>query len=209
MKEAADVQPEKEFSSEKRLARGLEDVSHLFLSPTSARPSIKPREKNSSPECLPPESAGPKMSIPLRPHPKVDRELLISLLNTNAAVLEDGLRSIDKGVPCNPYGTIDLLALDRRNQLCIAIVDNDPSDHSLLRGIGFVEWIERNSSIVKRMYTGQDIDFSAPPRVLLVAPDFSPLLESASQRIESPKIRCFRYRAATIADSVGILFEKA
>ena len=209
MKEAADVQPEEEFSSERRLARGLEDVSHLFLSPTSARPSIKPRKQNDSPECMQSESARPKMAIPLRPHPKTDKELLISLLDANAAVLEEGLRTIDKSIPCNPYGTIDLLALDHRNQLCVAIVDIDPVDHSLLRGIGFAEWIERNSSIVKRMYIGHAIDFSASPRLLLVAPGFSPLLESASQRIESPKICCFRYRAATIADSVGILFEKA
>jgi hypothetical protein len=154
------------------------------------------------------DSARPGISIPLRPHPKVDRELLISLLNTNAAVLEKGLHTIDKDVPCNPYGTIDLLALDHRIQICVVNVDSNPSDHSLLRGIGCIEWIARNRSIVKRIYTGQAIDFSEPPRLFLVAPDFSLLLESASQRIEAPKICCFRYRAATVADSVGILFEK-
>jgi hypothetical protein len=208
MKEAADVEPEEGRSSEKRLARGLEDVSHLFLSQPSSMPPNKSQDQKDSPQSLPPDSARPKIAIPLRSCTTVDRDLLISFLKKNAGVLEEGLRAIDTGVPCNPYGTIDLLALDRWNQLCLINVDTDPNDHSLLRGIGCVEWIACNASVVERMYTGQAIDFAAPSRLLLVAPGFSSLLECALHRIKDPKIYCFKYRAAAIADSAGILFEK-
>jgi hypothetical protein len=209
MKEVSDVRPEEERVSEKRLARGLEDVSHLFVSQPSAGPSTKPPNLIASPKFVSPESAPPNIAIPLDPHPAaVDRESLISLLKTNAGVLEKNMRAIDVDVPCNPYGTLDMLALDRFNHFSIINIDTAPNDYSLLLGIGCSAWIAGNSSILKRMYPGRPVDFSAPPRLFLVAPDFSPLLACAAQYIAAPKVCCFRYRAATVADCVGILFEK-
>jgi hypothetical protein len=208
MKEALDIQPEEERVSEKRLGRGLEDVSYVFLSQPSAGPSTKPPDLNASPTFVSPESAPPDIAFPLRPHSAVDRELLISLLKTNADVLEKNMRAIDVDVPCNPYGALDLLALDRFNHFSIINIDTAPNDNSLLLGLGCSAWIAGNSSILKRMYPGRPVDFSAPPRLFLVAPDFSPLLACAAHYIAAPKVCCFRYRAAAVADSVGILFEK-
>ncbi len=68
----------------------------------------------------------PEEPILLRASPAVNRESLISLLNDNAAVLEEGMRAIDANVPCAPFGSMDLVALGSLDQLCIINVDTFP-----------------------------------------------------------------------------------
>jgi hypothetical protein len=194
---------------EKKLARGLEDVSHLFLS----QPSDRPAGKEEDPGPFPEQPAhGPSPStIPflLCASPTVNRDLLVSLMNRNIAVLEEGMRTIDSEVLCDPFGAIDLVAVDSMDQLCIINIDVVQNDELFLRGIACFDWISRNTSIVRRMYHGRVINFSSQPRLFLIAPGFSPLVKCAAQRSSSPKIWCFGYRAAAMPGGIGILLERA
>jgi hypothetical protein len=199
--------PDEDRRFERRLARGLEDVSYLFLSQPSDGSSGKAAGENTSTEQVSPGPAPPRTSILLRAYPAFNRELLISLLNKNAAVFEAGLCAIDANVPCDPFGAIDLVAVDAFDQLCVINVDIAQNDELLLRGIAHIDWIVRNIPIVRRMYQGRVINFSAPPRLFLVAPSFSPLLKCTALRSESPKVCCFAYRTAAVSGGVGILFE--
>jgi len=133
--------------------------------------------------------------------------MLLSLLSRNAAVLENGMRAIDSNISCDLFGSIDLLALDGLDQFVIIDVDIVQNDSSLLRGIGHFDWFSRNTQIIRRMHHGRGINFSAPPRLFLVAPDFSSLLKCAAKRSVSPHICCFAYRAVAISGGVGVLFE--
>jgi hypothetical protein len=207
-KEGSDTQAEDGRRSEKRLARGLEDVSYLFLSQESNKSAEKPEEQNTVPEQGSSEPTPIKAPILLRASPAINRELLISLLNGNTAVLEEGMRAIDTSIPCDPFGVIDLMALDRADRLCILDVDAALNDESLLRGIAQFDWMVRNTPVVRRMYQGRVINFSAPPRLFLIAPDFSLLLKVAARRSTSPIVCCFGYRAASVPGGVGILFER-
>jgi hypothetical protein len=166
-------------------------------------------DQNALPEQVLSEPAQPITPILLRASPAINRELLITLLNKNAAVLEEGMRTIDANVPCDPFGPIDLVAVDSFDQLSIINIDTSLNNDLLLRGIGHFDWIARNIPIVRRMYQGRVINFAAPPRLFLVAPDFSPLLKCAAQRSASPKVSCFGYRTVGISGGVGILFERA
>ena len=183
-------------------------MSHLFLSQPSNRSAEKAEEQNASPKQVLSESAQPRLPILLYASPPVSRELLISLLNDNASVLEEGLRAIDADVPCAPFGSIDLVALGSLDQLSVINVDILQNDASLLRGIAHVDWIVRNMAVFKRMYQGRTLNSSIPPRLFLVAPGFSLLLKCVAQRILSPKVSCVGYRTATMPDGVGILFER-
>jgi len=194
---------------EKRLARGLEDVSHLFLSQTFDKPAEKEEILDPAPLQTPHEPAPPKIPQLLYAVQTVNRELLLSLLDRNAAVLEEGMRVIDADVPCDPFGSIDLVSLDSKDQLSIIEVDNTQNDESLLRGIAHFDWMLRHMPVVRRMYHGRVINFSIQPRLFLVAPGFSPLLKCVAQRSTSPQVCCFGYRAAAMPGGVGILFERA
>jgi len=200
--ELTELQPENK--AEKRLARGLEDVSYLFLSQTAGERQDSAQGQNPAPALQP---AHPANTIVLRASPPISRELLLSLLSKNAAVLENGMRVIDANVPCDPFGPVDLLALDGVDQPVIIDVDTAQIDTSLLRGIGQFDWFVRNTPILRRMYQGMAVNFSAQPRLFLVAPGFSPLLRCAAQRNANPKVSCFGYHSVAISGGVGVLFE--
>jgi len=208
-KKLAEDIPEENRLTEKRLSRGLEDVSRLFLS----QPPDKPPEKAVTPDIppaqAPSERAQSRTPFLLHDSPTVSRELILGFLNGSAAVLEDGLRAIDENIPCEPFGFIDLVAVDSRDQLCIVNVDVAQKDESLLRGMAYFDWIIRNTPIVRRMYQGRVINFSAQPRLFLVAPGFSPLVKCVARRSTSPEVCCLTYRAVAMPGGVGILFERA
>jgi hypothetical protein len=203
--EDLDLQTEDSRRGEKRLARGLEDVSYLFLS--QAGGAAEKGNQEARPEQAHPQPSPPASTVVLRAAPAINRELLISLLTRNAAVLEDGLRSIDANVPCDPFGSIDLLLLDSLDQFVIAEVDTAQNDGSLLRGIGYFDWLVRNTPVLRRMYQGRAINFSAQPRLFLIAPIFSLLLKCAAQRNTNPMVCCFGYRTVALPGGMGVFFE--
>jgi len=203
--EDLDLQADDGRKGEKRLARGLEDVSYLFLS--QAGGEAEKGSQNARPEQAHPQSAPPAAPVVLRAAPAISQESLVSLLNRNAAVLEEGLRSIDVNVPCDPFGTIDLLLLDGRDQFVIAEIDAVPNDSSLLRGISHFDWFVRNVPVLRRMYQGRAINFSAQPRLFLIAPVFSQLLKCVAQRNANPPICCFGYRTVALPGGMGVYFE--
>jgi hypothetical protein len=207
-KEIKEASLEENRRTEKRISRGLEDVSHLFLSQSPNKPAEKPEASDSTPALAPSEGSQSRAPFLLHDSPNVGRESILGFLNGSAAVLEEGLRAIDANIPCDPFGFIDLVAVDSQDQLCIINVDVVQKDDSLLRGIAYFDWIVRNTPIVRRMYQGRVINFSAQPKLFLVAPGFSPVLRCVAQRSTSPKVCCFAYRTVAMPGGVGILFER-
>jgi hypothetical protein len=177
------------------LGRGLEGVSHLFLSQRAAE-----AERASAP----PASRG---GVALLRPSSVSRDRLAGVLKEFADALEDGLKTIDANVPCHPCGEIDLLAMSRSSQLTIIDADTTVNDGLLLRGMGHFDWVVRNMPNLKRMYREHALNFSLQPRLVLLAPQFSLLLQSVARQITCPQIQWIRYHAVDAAGGPGILFE--
>lgn len=190
--------PHDQPQAERRLARGLEDVSSLFLSRASG-------ESAASKDV----AAEPALATLLRPCLSVNRDRLISLLENHMAVIEEGLRAIDTSIPCHPHGSIDLLAVDGSSHLAAIDVDTSADDALLLRAVCHFDWLVRNVPILRRMFRGHVIDFSSDPRLFLVAPDFSPSLRCAAGWIARPRIICLRYCATMLQNGVGVMVEPA
>ena len=189
----------------KPLGRGLEDVSHLFA-PTTQGPTGEPTGGQASERVLVRPGARAGAAV-LRPGEPITRDQLTATLRECQGALEDNMRAIDVRIPCCPYGEIDLLALDRTNQLTIIDVDIALADGLLLRGVSQIDWVMRNVANVQRTYQGWMIDGSRQPRLVLVAPRFSPFLRSAVRQITTPDITCFRYHGVELSGGTGILFE--
>jgi hypothetical protein len=184
-------------AQDKLLGRGLEDVSHLFLSRPTADASTR--------DGAAPSSSRAGMAL-LQPS-AITRERLSGTLMQLDGALEQGLRAFDAKIPCHPCGEIGLLGVDRARQLTIIDFEITFDDGLLLRGIGHFDWIVRNMSNVQRMYREQPVNFSLPPRLFLLAPQFSPLLRSVARHITRPQIHWVRYHAVTASAGPGILFE--
>jgi hypothetical protein len=192
--------------SARPLGRGLEEISHLFL-PHPAAPStheLTCAQVSARVPVLPETRAGVAV---LRPGAPLTKDQLTATLRECQSALGDNMRAIGAGVASSPDGEIDLLALDRADQLTIIDVETTLDDGLLLRGISHVDWVMRNLANVKRMYPGWMIDASRPPRLFLVAPRFSLLLKSALRQITQPDITCFRYHEVELWGRTGILVE--
>lgn len=188
------------------LGRGLEDVSHLFLSRKAGEAMAGDEAAVRSTEGpWPPPGSHDGVAL-LRPVSVTRDRLAVFLMEVDGA-LEEGLRAIDAGISCPPCGEIDVLAVDRASQLTIIDFDTTFNDALLVRGIGHFDWLVRNMPNVRRMYRDQAINFSLQPRLFLLAPQFSPLLRSVARQISRPRIHWVRYHMVDAAGAPGILFE--
>jgi RecB family endonuclease NucS len=164
-------------------------------------------EAVASAEARPPVPVARSGVVLLRPSSALTRDQLVATLKEFSGALEDRLRVIDTGIPCDPFGEVDLLGVDRSNQLVIIDVETSPSEALLVRGVNHVDWIARNIAIVRRMYQGSVINFSAPPRLVLVAPQFSSSIRSAVRQMTGRQIECVRYHGADASGSDALLLE--
>jgi hypothetical protein len=200
-------EPAEKQNGERLLPRGLEHVSQLFLTrPQSGRPPQEnsPSASTEHPNARPVDQT---RTVLLRPCESSSREHVVAVLKKQTAAIEEGMKAIDANIPCEASGSIEVLALDSKNQLVIIDLDDHSNDALLLRGIDHLDWIVRNISNVRRMYQNHPINFSLPPRIFLVAPEFSPLFHSVTRHITSLQIDCLKYHAIALSGGTGIFFE--
>jgi hypothetical protein len=194
--------------TDKHLARSLEDVSHLFLSKENARNGSPEKPAGDSTERDSPHPGERPVFLREEPPQTPQKDSLVSLLNSQTGILEDGLKAIDTNVPVDFAGPVDLVAVDRFDKLCLIDIDLSGNDDLLLRGIYHFDWFVRNVPIVRRMYHGRVIDFSAHPRIFLVAPKFSAMFRCAAKRIACTQIYCYLYQVTAGSGGTGILLTR-
>jgi hypothetical protein len=187
--------------SNKPLGRGLEQISHLFL---SQKANI-PRPGDQPPGRLP--EPAPGGTTLLHASASVSKDRLVAVLKDNPGALEDGLRIIDTFIPCHPHSDINLLALNRANQLTAIDLETGINDSLILRGLAHCDWLKHNVPNVRRMYAQQNIVVSTQPRLFLVAPKFTALALNAARQLTAMQIHCIRYHAFDIGGVTGISFE--
>jgi hypothetical protein len=199
------------------LGRGLEDVSHLFLSgpaaPARGEPQVPDGPRPEAPADATAKRAAMLGTRPglvmLRPSTAApSREQIIAALREFGPTLWEPLRPIATGVSCSRAGQIDLLAADRSNRLVIVDVDPVEGDNLLLRGIIHYGWVLQNLPPLRRVCEEAGVDFSRPPRAILVAPRFPPLFEESIRHIKGPDVMCVRYHSLDIGIGTGIFFER-
>jgi len=198
------IEPHDGEAGERVLGRGLEAVSHLFLSQRDEADGPCETTGPAATEPGPGPVAQDRSAALLRPCPEFTREQLAAFVIGHAKALEEGMRVIDVNAPCGSCGRIDVLGADRDRQLAIVDFDAEPYDGLLLRALAHFDWLTRHVTIVQHMYHGHDIDFDARPRIILIAPGFSPLLMCSVRQITCAKVDCLVYRAIQVPGGRGV-----
>jgi hypothetical protein len=57
------------------------------------------------------------------------------------------------------------------------------------------------------MYREQAINFSLQPKLVLLAPQFSPVLRSVARQITCPPVQWVRYHTVEVSGAPAVLFE--
>jgi hypothetical protein len=183
------------------LGRGLEDVSHLFLSGTPPSRSARQAPDDGA------NGAADKAPRLLHGVAALDRPQLVAFVEHHLDALEPGLRAVDTALPCDGCGEIDVLAVDSGHRLVIVDVETGADDRLLLRGLAHFDWVVRNVAILRRLYRAGAIDFSLRPKIFLVAPGVSSTARCAARQISAPRIGWCRYRALATGSGVGIVLD--
>jgi hypothetical protein len=190
------------------LGRGLGDISHLFRSGSSPEAAGNgPLRNIALQRTTPPRGPRPD-AILLGARTAVTRDQLATLLWDFTGALDDGLALLDSALPCPPCGEIDLLGVSRAQQLTIIDFDTAGGEGLLVRGLGHHDWVALNLPILRRLYPGRAIDFTLPPALMLIAPQFSPLLRGAARQVTRPVIKWVRYYALESPTGLGVFFER-
>jgi hypothetical protein len=193
---------------DKPLGRGLEQISHLFLSQGASGPRLGDVSAPRLPEPVPPVQSTPQAGTTLlQPSASVSRDRLVAVLKDNPGALEEGLRIIDVFIPCHPHSDINVLALNRANQLTAIDLETGINDAIVLRGLGHLDWLKHNLVNIRRMYPQQTMAVCSQPRLFLIAPRFSTLALNAVRPLNPLQIHFIRFHAFDIGGSTGISFE--
>jgi len=188
------------------LGRGLEDISNLFQLGRRSEATVKEHPSGGSPQLA--ATSSPAGAVLLGGRISITRDRFAPLLKQFHSALEEGLTAIDSEIACPSCGQIDLLGLSRSNQLTIIDFNTNADDGLLIRGIGHLDWIARNMPIIRRLYPSHTINYSLPPALMLVAPQFSPALRSVARQVLRPTIKWVRYHALESSGGIGIFFER-
>ena len=187
------------------LGRGLEDISHLFQSGTRSEATANEHLSGGSQHAA---TFSPAEAVLLGGRMSLSRAQFAPLLKRFHGRLEEGLTLIDSEVACPSCGQIDLLGLSRSSQLTIVDFNTNADEGLLVRGIGHVDWVTRNMPIIRRLYPSHTINYNLPPALVLVAPQFSPVLRSVARQVLCPTIKWVRYCALESSVGLGIFFER-
>jgi hypothetical protein len=92
----------------------------------------------------------------------------------------------------------------------LTVIDFDVAcnDALLLRGISHVDWVVHNTENLRRMHPNQVINVESAPRLILIAPRFSPLARSVIRVIARPQITWVKYHTVDVSGQVGLFFER-
>jgi hypothetical protein len=201
--------PQDAEQPEKPLGRGLEQISHLFLTQKPNVRGVADLPSSSTPGSrfsqTPPAPAPQTALLPLST--TIGKDRLVSLLRHSPGALAEELRVIDIFVSCHPHSDIDLLALDRSNQLTVIDIETSFNDAILLRGLSHCDWLQNNIRNIRRMYPGETIVLPSRSPLFLVAPRFSSMAMSAARQLTQSQIHWVRYQAFDVGGSTGISFE--
>lgn len=189
-----DAETPNEKRTSRPLGRGLEEISHLFLShPPAAAPAA---------------SQSARTFVGMARAPQLTKTQIAAALMESRSALAGELPTIGPGIVCSPYGEIDLFAVDRAHQLTLIDVQTTLDDGMVARGLGHIDWTVRNLRTIRRLFPGWAIDLSRQPRLVLVAPRFSLSLRSGIRQIAAPSISCFRYCEMELSGQVGLFIER-
>jgi hypothetical protein len=138
---------------------------------------------------------------------QIDRERLREVILKNPDCLDPNLNFIDVDLNTKE-GTIDLLGIDSTGQLVIVYVDIEERNEVLTSVLSQIHWLKKYESLLKRLFSGKNIDFTQSPQVYLVSSYFSEKLKAAVKQIVIQKIKLIQFNYLNHKDQDAIFFEE-
>ena len=100
---------------------------------------------------------------------------------------------LDQELGSPQRGTIDLLAVDQEKKPYLITIGHINIEEGLIRCLTGYRWFKENQSILKRVFSSQDLDFELPVKLVLLAEQVIPEASKLAQDISKIPICIYRY----------------
>ncbi|MGA1794370.1 MAG: hypothetical protein ACMUIL_00810 [bacterium] len=132
------------------------------------------------------------MSRLLKPITITDHRFLIKVF---AECLDewDDWKVLDQELGSPQRGTIDILAADTEQRPYLVTIGYINIEEGLIRCLTGYRWFKENLTILKRVFSRQEIDFDLPVNLVLIAEQVIPEASRLAQDISKVPISIFRY----------------
>ena len=142
----------------------------------------------------------------LKPITITDRETLLRIFIQSLSDWNE-LRIIDKELGSPQRGTIDLLAVDRKKRPHLITIGHINIEEGLVRCLTGYRWFKENQSILKRIFSPEEIDLDLPVKLLLFTGQVIPESSKLTQEISRVPISLYRYTCFGSVDDPMIYIE--
>jgi hypothetical protein len=136
------------------------------------------------------------------------KEEITALVAEQHKALDDGLELVGERLGKKGETPWDLVGVDSEKRLVLIQVEALAADRILSALLSRLDWAWEHLETIVRMYPDHGIDCSRLPRVLVIAPEFSPALKrSMSYLTYRVSISLYVYRYLQTDAGKGLLLE--
>ena len=124
-----------------------------------------------------------------------DEKELTQCIKNNPESVESGLKIIDTFFKLSNGREIDILAVDKDNNLVVMELKKDQDDTQLTQALDYYDWVLNNIDTLRRLFPNTKFE-SVPPRIVLVAKKYTDnIILLAKYLHENVDITLYRYIA--------------
>ncbi len=123
-----------------------------------------------------------------------DKAVLEDLVVKNAGLLGKGVRILARQLGTRSHGFLDLLGVDEEQRLVVIDLSLIEDNRLWIESLNHFQWADENRDNIRKMLLRHQIDSSFPPRIVLIAPGFSPELKAGVAYFDFTKVDLFTYQ---------------
>ena len=135
----------------------------------------------------------------------LSREDLISALVSYLPAVARGLCLIGRSIPVGVDRTIDLMGVDSAGNPVLVVATTRRDEASFLEALDVGTWLEGARELLLRLLPGSSDE--GRPRLLFVAPEFTPRVLRLGDLIKRQGIELVRYRRIQVGEETALLIE--
>lgn len=133
-----------------------------------------------------------------------DIGLLEKLVLEQLETFSGSVELIEQGLSTE-YGPLSL-GIDRWGRPVLFVTSLSEDEGLIVKATAQAGWIVRYHSLVSRLFRPRELDFSKPPRIILLAPSYSKASREAASALKM-EIELYQYRVVEFRQERGILLD--
>ena len=133
-----------------------------------------------------------------------DKQELEKIVMEEMNAIESGLTVIYNNIKIDPKTSLDILCHDTDGRLVVMQLNTTEDDNMFFEGLRCLNYIDTVKPMLKAAYEKAKINESATPRLILLAPNFSPNLRNVVENTNVIEVDLYEWDYLQIGDKKGL-----